>query len=62
MVLNLNGNPAHLALLCDSRQQAFELDLTGSTLIFQVSPSGCLSAYSKFKRWGSSGCPHMHAS
>ena len=36
VVANLNGNPAHLALLCLNRQKAFEVDLTGSTLTFQV--------------------------
>ena len=39
VVANLNGNPAHLALLCQNRQKAFELDLTGSTLTFLVCPT-----------------------
>ena len=43
VVANLNGNPAHLALLCLNRQKPFEVDLTGSELIFQVRPRPCMS-------------------
>ena len=42
MVANLNGNPAHLAMLCNNRQQPFEVDLTGSTLTFQVRSCACI--------------------
>ena len=49
--VNLDG-PAHLNMQCNKRQQAFELDLTGSTLTFTVSRALQLPC---------TGCPVLQA-